>query len=298
MASLNSTQEQAYKTAFSNTVYELTQQTQARLRGIVEMEPLQADQLLLNRVGSAEVQVLNERFPDIVPADLQWDRRRLKADRIGVPFFSDNWDAQKMLTDPNSVFAKRAVEALERHFDRVVIGAATATVYTGKDGTTPVTAATDGVQTVDATAGLTYNKLLEIDEKLQKNEVGTEMPIRKFFLISEQEHTQLMKEGSLTSGDFSRRYVIDQGNMTRALDFELIVYGSNMPIPMLNVASSVRDCLVICAGAIKIGLSQSWEVDVQDRTDKWFTKQILASGILGGVRMEGIRIIKVQTTAT
>lgn len=287
-----------FKTKFANTVYELTQQTKARLRGIVDMEPLDAEDVMFDRVGSVEVQDINERFAEIIPADILWDRRRCTAARVGVPLFTDKWDAQRMLADPNSILARRAAEALERHFDRVVVSAATAAVYTGRNGTTSVSAATDGVQTVDATAGLTYAKLLEIEANFQKNEVGTEIPIRKFLLISEQEHTALMQEGTLISGDFSRQYVVDKGQMVRALDFELIVYGSNMPIPMLGVSAGTRTCLALAASAIKVGLSRSWNIDVQPRNDRWDTTQILASGIIGAVRMDALKIQKVSTTAT
>ena len=295
---INSTINDVARRKFGDTLYELTAQNSARTRGIVEMEKLDAEDLMLDRVGSTEVQILNERNPIITPSDITWDRRRLTADRIGVAFYTDKWDTQKMLHDPNSVFAKRAAEALERHFDRVVVGAALATVYTGKEGNTAVTAATDGVVQVNATAGLTYDKLLEIDEEFQSKEVGTQMPIRKVLLISEQEHTQLMKEGNLTSGDFSRQYVIDKGQMVRALDFELIVYGSAVPNPILKVVSTTRSCLAIAMGALKIGMTQSWEIDVQPVNNRWHTTQVLASGIMGGIRMEGNHIIEVQTTAS
>jgi len=285
------------RSKFADTVFELAQQTGARLRGIVEMEQIDAENMMFPRIGNVEAQELTGRYPEITPADITWDNRKLDAARIGVPLFVDKWDAQKMIADPNSVLAKRAAQALERHFDRVVVRAALATVYTGRQGTTAVSAATDGVIQVDATSGLTYNKLLEIDENFQKKEVGTDMPIRKFLLISEQEHTRLMKETNLISGDFSKQYVIDKGRMVRALDFELIVYGSAVPIPMLGVSGGVRSCLAIAAGGIKVGITQGWDIDVQPRNDRWHTTQILASGILGATRMEGVRIQEVQTTA-
>ncbi len=285
-------------TKFGDTVFELAQQTQARTRPIVEMEQLMAEQMMFPRIGSAEVQQLNERFAEIIPTDIQWDNRRMSGARVGVPFFVDKWDADRMLADPRSVLAKRASQALERNFDRVVIASLNASVLTGRQGTVSVTAATDGVVTVDATGGMTYETLLQIDANFQKQEVGTESQLRKFLLISEQEHQALMKEGTLISGDFTRQYVVEKGYMIKALDFDIIRFGSGVPIPMLPVTGSTRNCYAVAMGAVKLGITQSWKIDVQERNDRWETTQILASGIIGALRMEGVRVQVVQTTAT
>jgi len=214
-----------------------------------------------------------------------------------VAFFCDQRDAQRVLTDPKSVYAMRAAEALERDLDRDVIRAMDATVYTGKDGTTAVTAATDGMLTVNATAGMTYDILLTIDSNFQGYEIGNEAPIQKFLVITEQEHEALMKEAELISRDFSARMVVDAGKMTQAMDLNLIVYGSKMASPMLTVNSTTRDCWAVASGAIKgqIGVR---DVKWQPRNDRWDTDQLLAKSERGTVRMEGRRVQKVQTTAT
>ncbi len=284
-------------TQFSDTVFELASQTKARMRPVVEMEQVTALDKMFPRIGAVEAQDLTDRFPTINASDVSWDNRRLTASRVGVAMMVDEFDKDRMLADPNSVLAKRAAEALERKFDRVAIASALATVYTGRQGTTAVTAATDGVITVDATAGMTYDILLQINENFQKVEVGTETPVGKYLLISEQEHTQLMREGTLINGDFTRQYVIDKGGMIRALDFDIIIFGSATSNPMLTVTNNVRACLAICTGAIKVGITRNWQIEVEKVNNRWNTTQVLASGILGGLRMEGIRIQQVNTTA-
>lgn len=295
---LQSTISDVLRTEFANTVYELTQQTSARLRGVVEIEQITSEEKMFPRIGNVEVQQLNERFAEITPADILWDNRRLSATRVGVPLFVDEWDAERMLADPKSILAKRAAQALERNLDRVIIGAATATVYTGRQGTVPLTAASDGVVTVDATQGFVYETLLQIDANFQAYEVGTDMPVRKYLLVSEQEHQAMMKEAELISGDFSRQYVVEKGEITRVLDMEVIKFGSKVPIPMLPVTNGVRQCLAIAMGGIKVGITRNWDIKVKDRNDRWDTIQVLASGIVGGTRMEGVRVQIVNTTAT
>lgn len=285
-------------TQFAENVFELAAQTAARTRPYVEMVQVNALDMMLPRLGSIEAQELTERNPVIVPAEAQWDNRRLSAKRIGVAQLLDKWDAKKMLVEPKSPLARRAAQALERYFDKTVLTEALATVYTGRQGTTAVTAASDGVKVVDAKAGLTYEKLLEIDETFQSVEIGTETEVKKVLFITEQEHTQLMKEGTLISGDFSRQYVVDNGKMRKALNFELVIYGSKVANPLLKVVSNVRSCIAMAFGAMKVGITQNWEIEEKDANNRWHSRQILASGIFGAVRMEGARMIEVQTTPT
>lgn len=285
-------------TQFSDTVYEMLGQTQARTRPYVNIEPLNSEEKMFDRIGHVDAQVINDKYQKVDFTQIEWDRRRVKAARVGVALPIDQWDAKRMLTDPNSPLAKRAVQALEREFDRFAIAAVLEDVYTGRNGTVPKTAAQDGVEEVDATGGLTYEKLLEVSETFMGKEVGTDVPIRKVLFITEQEMTALMKEAELTSGDFSRQYVIDKGIMTRALDFEIVVFGSKVARPMLKVDNdNTRHCIAMAADAITVGITQSWMVKHEERNELWDTEQIKASGILGALRMDGNKLIDLQTTA-
>jgi len=285
-------------TKFSDSIYERAQQIQARTRQCADIVQVQAENMYFPRIASFEASLLNTRFPEIQPADVLWDNRVMQTNRIGVAVFVDQWDVERMLSDPQSELAKRAGEALEREFDRIYIGALNATVYTGRTGATQVTAATDGVLTTDATAGLTYEVLLQISANYQSNEVGIETMDEKFLLISEQEHQQLMKEGTLISGDFTRQYVVEDGYMIQAMDFKIIRFGSNVTIPMMPVSGTTRTCFSVVKGGVKVGITDAWDVRQEDRNDRWKTKQILADGVIGAVRMEGVKVQLVTTTVT
>lgn len=285
---------------FSGNVYREIAQTQARTRPFVNVVPLNAKQLMMPRLGTVELQDITGRFPEIQFSDIEWGNRALQGFRRGAAIPVDEWDAQKMLLDPKSEFVTALAQACERKFDRVVLAALLATVYTGEHGTTAVSAAADGVVQVDATTGLDYDKLLEIDETFKSVGVGLEMPARIALYITEQEHTQLMKEGTLVSGDFSHQYVVDKGGMTRALSFELIMYGSAEAgnAPMLNVSSGTRSCIAAAQGAVTVGITKQWDIGVQPRNEKWHTDQVLASGIMGATRIDGKKVIEVLTAAT
>lgn len=285
-------------TKFSDSVFERAQQTMARTRPCAEIVQVQAEQMMFPRIASLEASLLNVRFPAIQPADVQWDNRRLGTERVGVAVFVDEWDVERMLSDPESVLAKRASQALERQFDHIFINSLNATVLTGRNGTVPVTASADGVITTNATTGLTYETLLQIDANFQAQEVGIETKLEKFLLFTEQEHQALMKEGTLISGDFTRQYVVEKGYMIRALDFNIIMFGSGVPVPMLSVVNNVRQCYALAKGAVTMGITKAWNVKREPVNNRWDTVQILANGILGAVRMEGVRVQLVNTTPT
>jgi hypothetical protein len=260
------------------------------------MEQLTGEKLFLDRVGSAELQNLNTRSPEIIPSDLSWDRRMLSADRMGLAFFLDENDVRKELTDPRSVYAMRSAEAIERDFDRCVVNSLDATVYTGKDGTVALSAASDGMITIDATSGATYDVLLQIDANFQGYEIGIEGAIQKYLLITEQEHQQFMKEAELINADYTDRKVVDEGVLRKVMDLNVIMFGSKMTNPILKVSSTTRDCYAVASGAVRVAAGLT-EVIWQRRNDRWDTDQLLAKTIRGAVRMEGNRVQKVQTTA-
>jgi len=203
-----------------------------------------------------------------------------------------------MLTDPQGPYAEACIRAMERVFDRVGVEAAFADVYTGRDFGTAVSFAGDGGLTVTGTAGLVYEKLLEINKNWTNNDVGTDIPESRLFLVSGDETDQLMKETELTSGDFSRSFVVDQGEITKAVGLSLLTYGADVPNPILSVASSVRSNIAMTGRGLNYGLSKAMSVSVENRPDYIELKQVQVIGELGAVRTEGVLIQKVTTTVS
>ena len=126
--------------------------------------------------GLTEVQAYhaNGRNPDIQPVEAGFTRRKMSRDRVVVTLLVDNKDVRGMLTDPQSQLAALCIAAVERETDRVIYDALFASVLTGRNFGTTVSAATEGQLTVDATAGFTYEKLLEIRANFIDSEVGNQ----------------------------------------------------------------------------------------------------------------------------
>lgn len=303
MSGTGATIASQFITQFGDTMFELAQQSEARFRPIVDLQELNGEFSMENRVGYLDTQDLNTRSPEIVPQDIQWDVRQLMPTAFGVAADVDKWDAERMLTDPNSILAKKAVEALERKFDRVCIAALTATVRTGRDASGSLTAAQDGVVTVDATGGFNYETLLQLDANFQGAEVETDSEgqsnARKILFISEQEHQQLMKEGTLISRDFTGQAVVDNGKLRRVGSFDVVIFGSKMPTPQLLVTAGVRQCFAVAMGGLRVRLQKAWDINyIPALQNKWRTSRVTAEGRMGAVRMEGVRIQILNTTAS
>ncbi len=284
---------------FSEHMHIRAQQIKARLRPYVEIRQMNGKSMAYDGLGTVEAREINGRFSPVEFADIEHFRRKITKRRFEVTLPIDHTDVEERLMDPESNYAEASVRAMERQFDRVCIESMFADVLTGENMDTVVTAATDGVVTVDATAGLTYEKLLEIHKNFINNEVGNDMDINVVMGITGGEHSDLMGELELTSGDYSREYVVDKGRMQIATGINLVKFaatGAGGADPLLSVASGVRTSFAMAQGAICVGLSRSWSVKIQERTDLIDTKQVQITGVLGAVRTEGKLIQKVTTT--
>lgn len=286
-------------TQFSNLLHVKAQQTQTRLMGRCQIMPITGENFAYDGVGSLVAKTNNSRNPLIDPQNPDYLRRKLTTDRILVEIIVDNRDARRMFEDPSSRLVNECMFAIMRKADKIGIDAAHATVYTGKDFSTSVTFAADGGQTVDATGGFTYQKLLDIKDNFKEKEVGLEMPENLLFLCTEQEETSMLKLSELTSRDFTSAYTVDAGKVAKAMGMDVILFGSGTDNPQLAVASSVRDCIAMSTRGLIYGMSKEFNVTVIENHPSYVeSTYIRVMGDLGAVRTDGVRVQKVQTVAS
>jgi len=282
---------------FSDMVHNKAQQIKARMRPHVKIKKMSGDLFAYDGLGQIEAQEISGRVQKTQFTDIEHLRRKISRRRFAVTIPIDGMEVAGALLNPEAPYAEVCVKAMERMFDRVVVGAFFADVYTGRDFETTVNFATDGGFTVDATAGLTYEKLLEAKQNFLDADVGTDSQETIVMGIAGDENTALLKEAELIHGDYSREYVIDQGDITKALGMQLIKFAGAVQNPILNVTSgSVRECFVASTRGICVGMSQDVKVSIKDRSDYVDTTQVQIVGVFGAVRTEGVLIQKLQTT--
>lgn len=284
---------------FADQVHTNGQQMKTRTRDLVEVVPLTTHDKTVETLDSLEAIEITSRHQKTQGQDIVHGRRRLRMREFRCTIYLDNKDEIGVLIDPERNYAASVARAMYRQFDRIVTEAALATVYTGRDMTTAVTAASDGVVTVNATAGSTYEKLLEVGENFMDYEIGTEMEEKTSLLITGEEHTDFMQESELTSGDFTRQFAIEKGRITNAAGLDLIHFGGKVSNPILSVtAGNVRSCIALAQNGIQVGLAKDAEVFMDTRADLNRAKQVQAVLMLGAVRKEGVRVQEFQTTRT
>ena len=283
-------------TQFSDQVHNAAQQTKARLRPYVQIKQMSGDLFAYDGLGLAEASEIFGRHQPVVFSDIEHKRRKISRRRFALVLPIDASDVRGALVNPQSEYAMACARAMERVFDRIVYEAMFADVYTGRDMGTAVAFATDGGKTVTATAGLTYETLLEVNQNFIDNEVGNEMPVSKVMGITGDEHTAFMKETELVSGDYSRQYVVDGGEIQKANGINFVKFAGAITRPILTVSGSVRNCFAMAQVGMCVGMSKEMEIKIDNRADLHETTQVSIVFELGAVRTEGVLVQKVTTT--
>lgn len=283
-------------TQFSDMVQVKAQQMKSRLRGYFNVKKMSGDVWAYDGLGIVEASEQNARIAPVVFNTVDHLRRKISRRRFVVTLPLDSSDVRAVLTNPQNDYAGACTRAIERVYDRVGIECAFASVSTGRDMTTTLTATTDGVLTVDATAGLTYEKLIEIKRRFFNNEVGNDMAERFLFICTGDEEAAMMQETALINSLYSQQYVIDKGEVTRAVGIDIVRYGASITNPLVAAASGTRNCIATSERGIAYGMSLDLSLKIQDRNDLVETIQVQAIIQLGAVRTEGVLVQQVNTT--
>lgn len=288
----------ALVTQFSDQVHVNAQQMRSRLRDKVEVKPVSGEDFAYDGIGDLEAIEITQRHQKTQGQDIAHTRRQIKMREFRATIYLDRKDSLETLIDPQRQYSMAVARAMFRKFDAIAIEAALASVKTGKDFGTTVTAADDGVLTVDATGGTTYAKLKELNTNFMNNDVGNDLPEDIFLAITGDEHDDLLSLTELTSGDYVRDYAVEDGRLARALGMQLVPFASNASNPILTVSGGTRDCVAASTRGICVGMSKELEVEVDKRPDLNNLTQVQSSMFLGGVRTEGVLVQKFQTTAS
>lgn len=283
---------------FSDKVHVQAQQIKARLRPFVEVRPMHGETFAYDGLGPIEASEIVGRHQPVAFSDINHLRRKIARRRFALTLPIDAADVRGMLLNPQGEYAAACARAMERVFDRIVVGALFATVSTGRDMGTSVTFANDGGVTVTATGGLTYQKILEINKNFIDAEVGNDLPEKIVMGIAGNEYSALMQEVELISRDFSQQYAVDKGRLVQLVGIDLVQFGGGVSQPILSVASSVRSCFAMSTRGVCVGMSKEMSLKVEPRPDLIETTQVQIVFDLGAVRTEGVLVQKVTTTSS
>jgi hypothetical protein len=289
--------DQGLITQFSDMVHHEAQQMTSKLRPYLNIKQMTGDVWAYDGLGRVEAREVVGRNVPATFDDIQHNRRKIARKRFVINLPIDASDVRGALLSPDSEYSKAVAAGALRQYDRVAYNAAFADVLTGRDFENTVTATNDGVLTVDATAGLTYEKMLEIRQNFWDNDVGLDANERLYLTITGDEHTSLMGEEELISGDFNREFVVEKGRITQALGMDLIGFAASVPAPIIPTVSSQRQLIAASDRGICMGISKEMSIKIQERNDLIETNQVQVVFEIGAVRTEGALVQKVTVTA-
>jgi hypothetical protein len=273
----------------------LSQQRGSRLRTHVRRETQNSKYEFFDRISATAAVKNTTRHADTPLISTPHDRRRVGLVDYDWADLIDKQDRIRMLADPAGSYTVNAVNAMGRAIDTEIITAATATAYSGEDGSTAVTFATEGnevavdfVETGAAVnSNLTIGKLREARSILGRNEAMEDgEPL--VAVVSQRQIDALLRTTEVTSSDYAVVKALVAGDVNTFMGFQFV------RTELLTVASSIRDCLFYAQNGILLSTALEIMVDVGPRRDKRNSQQVYVCGSFGAVRMEGAKVVRVK----
>ncbi len=298
--------DQAARLNFQDSFFELAQQTRSKLVSsrAIRFLPSEGKTNNFARIGRIELDEVNMRNPDKQFGDYALDNRLFSKRRFTKTIQIDmKYDVNELLKDPTSDILKQLNNAKERIIDRVAIAAAVGAVLVGGPDVAPssVSAATDGVVTIDGTAGFTY----EVVQAITQTFINSDLQYSEFqgatLCITGSENTDLMGEDQFINQDYIKSAVEMAGVMQSAGTYQVAMFagsstgGGTIAQPVLPEGTTTRTCVVLAPEAIVMAM-QIGDMGVEKSSAKVNSMDITIDLWINAMRTEGVRVVAVTTT--
>lgn len=291
---------------FQDSFADLAQQTKSLIGSSAAVVHLTSRGKTVNhaRMGRTELTEVNTRNPDKQFDDYALDNRRLTKRRFTKTFTIDaKDDINELLADPTSSLLRQLDYAKERVIDRILAASAVGSVLTGPSdaAATAVSAANDGVLTVNATSGLTYEKVTEITENFINKDVSYAAMRGSLMCVAGGENSDLMAEDEFINSDFISGKPVEDGVATSAGMYRVALFagsknGSVQVInPILPEGSTTRKCLVLAPGSLAMAMELA-RLDVERSNRKVNSWDLTIDFWINSMRTEGALVQIVETT--
>lgn len=298
--------DQAALLNFNDSFHELAQQTKSKLvaSNAILYLPSKGKTNNFGRIGRVELAEVNSRNPDKQFGDYSLDNRQFTKRRFTRTVTVDaKNDINELIKDPTNDILKQFNNAKERVIDRIGIAQAVGAVLTGPpDGTmTSVSAATDGVITIDGTAGFTYDTVQNITENFINNELDYSDFQGSTLCVSGSEHTDLMGEVEFINNQYVDAKPVGEGVLKQAGMYRVEMFagsktgGIQVPTPVLPETTTVRTCVALAPQSIAMSMELAL-LDVQRSATKVNSWDITIDFWINAMRIEGVRVQIISTT--
>lgn len=300
--------DQAARLNFQESFHELAQQTKSKLisSGVVSFLAAKGKTHNVPRIGRLSLVEVSTRNPDKAIGDYAVDNRQFTKRRFTRTIQIDAlFDINELLKDPTSDILKQLNNAKERVIDRIAISAAVGPVNVGApdQATTQLTAAADGVITVDALAGFVYGTIQAITQNFINNDVQMSDFQGSIIAITGKENSKLMDEDKFINNDFITGRPVEDGHMKNAGTYGIVLFAGSatgfatVPNPILpeDAGAGVRQCVVLAPRSLFMSM-EIGNMGVEKSASKVNSWDITIDFWINAMRAEGALIQIVTTT--
>jgi hypothetical protein len=298
--------EQGKLQTFKETFYTLSQQSTSKLASspAIVYFPSEGNAHNMARLGKLDLVEVNLRNPDKQYGDYSLDNRQFRQRRFTRTITLDaKHDINEMIADPTSTLMTQLLAAQERVKDRVIVSAAIGSVLVGDPAAalSSISATTDGVLTVDASAGLTYEKIQEVTQNFINNEITLSELGGTVIGITGSEHTDLMGEVEFISNDYISGRPVEAGGLSSAGIYTLATFagsvngGITVNNPILTEGTTTRSCIALAPGSIALSMKLDLMGVTQSAT-KVNSKDLTVDLWINAMRTEGTKVQIITTT--
>lgn len=298
--------DQGAKLNFIDSFHELAQQTSSKLvaSNAITFLPSKGKTNNYARIGRLELTEVNTRNPDKQFGDYNLDNRQFTKRRFTKTIQVDaKFDINELLKDPTSDILKQLNNAKERVIDRIAISAAVGDVLVGAPDVAPssVTAANDGVLTVDGSSGVVYT----VVQKVTENFINNDVPMSQFsgstICVSGSENTDLMAEDKFINNDYISGNIVDGIVATKAGGYRVELFagsvsgGITVLNPILPEGATLRTNVVLAPQSIVMAM-EIGDMGVDKSATKVNSWDITIDFWINAMRTEGVLVQIVTST--
>lgn len=298
--------DQAARLNFQDSFFALAQQTKSKLvqSKAIRFLPSKGKTSNFARIGRLELDEVNARNPDKQYGDYALDNRLMTKRRFTKTIQIDmKYDVNELLKDPTSDILNQLNNAKERVIDRVAVAAAVGAVLVGGPDTAPasITAATDGVITIDGTGGFVY----EVVQAITATYINSDLQYDEFrgatLCMTGNENSDVMGEDQFINTLYIKNFVEVAGMAQQVGTYQVHVFagsstgGGTIANPILPETSTQRSCVALAPESIAMTM-EIGDMSVDKSDQKVNSMDITIDLWINAMRTEGVRVVIITTT--
>jgi hypothetical protein len=296
---------------FSSNIYHLSQQKDSRLMPLIQRkETIVGEEKFFDRIGTVEVMEKVGRHSNTTFADTPYSRRRVTMRDYFWADLVDKEDKLRIIHNPESEYAIAARAAIGRKMDDIIVAAAIGTVYTGKNGATPLTLPNS--QKVAAINGSGHSQMnIDLLRQLKYiydvNEVDE---MKRHIVCGAAEIKALLEQEEITNNDYNSVKALVNGEVNSFMGFNFVrierlpyttqaiqfdASTGEIGVGSDAIAVGSKRCFSFAGDGLLAGIGANPTARVSERPDKHYANQVYYSMSLGAMRMEEVKVIEFFT---